>query len=67
MILIMSMKKMKKKKKIKLGDLAGGHVGLIVGPASDALIGEVATFADKIVVVEHPLLDAYHRDRKSVV
>ena len=43
-------------------DLAGGHVGLIVGPASDALIGEVATFVDRILVVEHPLLDTYHSE-----
>ena len=43
-------------------DLACKHVGLIVGPASDALITEVTNFADGIVVVDHPLLINYHSE-----
>lgn len=43
-------------------DHASKHVGLIVGPASDALIAEAAKFADAIVVVDHPLLVSYHSE-----
>ena len=38
------------------------HVGLIVGPASDALITEASKFADGIVVVDHRLLVNYHSE-----
>lgn len=41
-------------------DLIGEHVGLIVGPDSDALVTEATKFADRIVVADHPLLDSYH-------
>lgn len=41
-------------------DLVCKHVGLIVGPASDALVAEATKFADRIVVADHPLLDSYH-------
>ncbi|HUP81251.1 MAG TPA: electron transfer flavoprotein subunit alpha/FixB family protein [Pirellula sp.] len=43
-------------------NLASNHVGLIVGPALDALITQVANFADGIVVVDHPLLINYHSE-----
>ncbi len=43
-------------------DLASKHIGLIVGPASDALITEITNFADGIVVVDHPLLINYHSE-----
>ncbi len=41
-------------------DLACKHVGLIVGPTSDALIAEATKFADRIVVADHPRLESYH-------
>ena len=43
-------------------ELACKHVGLIVGPASDALIAEATKFSDSIAVADHPLLDSYHSE-----
>lgn len=41
-------------------DLACKHVGLMVGPVSEANVAEAAMFADSLVIADHSELKTYH-------
>ena len=41
-------------------DLACKHVGLMLGPMSEANIAEAARFTDSLVIADHPQLKSYH-------